>query len=207
MNNFLSKNLQKFPKGVNKEELFKFFWYYCRLQYGIITKKLFFNWNTQKNPKIIFLKESIEEELDKIMASFLKKQNIGNEIDIMKKKGLEHIGYGSFITNFLSQPILFTQNKSVFFFSNTKKINELVITFRTIPKMTVNIFVNDKFLKKIDVSTLHRTIKKIRIPKELLTKNVIKVIISTDRLWSPKFIDAKFQEIPTGVGIEKMKLI
>lgn len=72
--------------------------------------------------------------------------------------------------------------------------------------MAINISVNDMFLKKIDISTLDRKIEKITIPPNLLTKNFIKVIISTDVLWSPKFIDKKFQEIPIGVGIEKMEL-
>lgn len=206
MNIILSKKFQKYISGIERRKLFKFFWYYCKLQYGIITQKIFFNWDTQKRSEIIFSKEPIEEELDKMMTSFLEKQNIENKIDIAKKTGLECIGYGSFITNFLNQPILFTQNKSTFFFSNTKKINKLTITFRAIPKMAINISVNDMFLKKIDISTLDRKIEKITIPPNLLTKNFIKVIISTDVLWSPKFIDKKFQEIPIGVGIEKMEL-
>jgi len=206
MSDFLSKKIQKYSAEVGRRELFKFFWYYCKLQYGIITQKIFFNWDTQKGSKIIFLKEPIEEELDKMMTSFLEKQNIENNIDITKKTGLEHIGYGSFMTNFLNQPVLFTQIKSTFFFSNTKKINKLTITFKAIPKMAINIFVNEMFLKKINISTLDRKIEKITIPPNVLTKNVIKVIIFTDKLWSPKFIDKKFQEIPTGVGIEKMEL-
>ena len=206
MNGFLLKNFQKYPVGTTKRELFKFFWYCCRLQYGISTQKIFYDWNAQKNSEIIFLSEPIEEELDKMMTNFLKKQNIGNVTDITEKRGLEHIGYGSFITNFLNQPLLFTQNRAAFFFLNTKKTNELTITFRAIPKTTISIFVNNTFLKKTNISTLHKKTEKITIPSNLLTGDIIKIIISTDKLWLPKFIDKKFQEIPTGIGIEKIEL-
>lgn len=189
------------------KNLVKLFLYYCKLQWGIASGKIFFKGSSSNAKEFSFQKYELKNEIDDWIISIIRKDHHSNHVDISKKQGLEHIGYGCFATPILGKLILLTQGEATFFFVTEPNFNYLLkIKFETILKIKIKITVDGIEILQIKIPSLtEKSIIEI-INSSLILNNVTKISISTSDLWSPHFIERSTPEIPVGVGIEKISL-
>ena len=179
--------------------------YYIKLKFGEITKKIYKNsiktemdhTSKYKNPLEIF-----EEHIKKTMNVI----NLGNEININQKKGLENIGIGCVLTPAMFGNLIAVTQYCASFYFKTPTIREYTIEINLLGIVSVSgdIKINGKKMKQFSISTLTDQKIIIQIGSEVITNEILEIQISVDRCWSPHFLDNKLPDFPLGVGIKSI---
>lgn len=187
---------------------YKILHYFFRLYLGAVTGRIYFEKKESNQIKEFpFDEKDLQNKIDTDIRETLEKMNLPNVVDVDKNIGFEHIGYGCFATRIFGRIIIMTQTGSSFFFSTSKKqFYELSVIFQSFTKLTVEIKVENTVLKEIKLPSLCRKKVTLQIDREIISEGITKIVISTDKLWSTKFLEQQKDNVPVGVGIIKMKI-
>lgn len=192
-------------KGNNLRKLLQ---YFIRLKIGELTGHIY-------NKKLI-LQSQIKDELvydmkilDNKIRQTLIKINIETCIDIEKKKGFENIGPGCIISPALFGNLMaITQGEASFYF--VTKIGQkymLKLSLLTIPKISGIVKFENMQIHHFSISTLNDYNIILKIKPEYVQETLSKITISTDRHWSPKYLDKNMVDFPLGVAIRSIELL
>ena len=186
----------------------KFLYYYLRLNFGVLTNQIYFKPNKNNSTVLSFDFNELLKEFDGQITDFLEKNSLGNIIDVKQKIGFEHLGYGCFVTRIFDQLSLISQGNATFFF-DTKPNNEykIRIILQSFAKLTVEIKFENKIIGNLSIPSLSEKEVILNIPSSLINKKVSKLEISTDKLWSLKYLDKEQFDVPLGIGIKKIELL
>lgn len=186
----------------------KFARYLLRLCVGLITGGIYFNNQNLSNfHNVSFDAKETLNAIDDRIRKTLKKCNCGNQIIPSQQRGFEHIGYGCFGTRKFGNITIWTQGKATFFFlTPSMEHYELKVVIQTIIKNSIKIMIENLTIAEFNLFPLRKKEIILKITPDLIIHDVTKIIVSTDRFWSPHFIDRKENIIPLGVEIKLLEI-
>ncbi len=203
----LYKNRQK--SVFTNQNTVKLLYYGLKLKIGEITGKIYIKKKYVSkftiNPELF--NESLKF-LDSSMRKTLAKMEIGNTVDFDKNAGFENVGMGClFVPKLFGGTIAFTQKNATFYFKTTeKKPFTLVMNLVAIPKVNGYIKLEDVKIGKFSCSTFSENKLIFKINPDLITQDISKITISTEKCWSARYVLKDIPDFPLGVGIKSMIL-
>ena len=188
--------------------LFKFISYYLKLHFGVLTGRIYMDdKNVDQSITIPFNTNDIMSIIDNGIRNTLQHISLENNLAVTVKKGFEHLGYGCFATRVFNKIIVLTQGNAAFFFATPSKQSYiLMIVFQAIAKVFVTIKIENTILTELHLPSLSNREIIIPINPQLVSYKISKIIISTNRLWSPHFLEPLKHNVPVGVGIIKLEI-
>lgn len=210
MNLSLFSSLYQNRKNFNGRNmsLSKLFGYFIKLMIGELTGSIY---NKKIDSYTINKDELISSMkiIDNQIRKSLVRMKVENCIDIEKKEGFENIGSGCLITSIMFGKLMaVTQGKAQFYFPT--KANEkylLKISLLSIPKISGIIEFEDKPIHYFSISTLNSYNITIEVKPEYVTEVISKISISTNKHWSPKYLDKNLFDFPVGVIVRSIELL
>lgn len=180
--------------------------YVIRLCYGQATGRIYFQTKISLHDNLLIESSDVTNQIDTMIRDFLSKINLSNLVDPSEKKGFEHVGYGCFSTKILDKKILTQGNATFFFQTRERRKYHLMVRLSSIAKVCVGIKIEDKQLVALNINPLSKKTLDLIIEPDMIKNNISKIIITTDRLWSPHFLDENKIDVPVGIGISLIKI-
>jgi hypothetical protein len=149
----------------------------------------------------------VMNELDNKIIKILEKSQLNNKIDVCTRSGIEQIGYGCFVSKIFNNLLILTQGDATFFFLTSKKEYRLKMTLQSFVGLSVTVSIENVELGEFDLHSLSERELFVIIRPDQITKNISKIIISTNKLWSLKYLDKDQYDIHIGIGIRNIELI
>lgn len=210
MNRIISTLYQNRQKSAfTNQNIVKLLFYGLKLKIGEITGKIYIKKTHVSKFTINFelLNESLKF-LDSSTRKTLAKMGIENTIDFGKNVGFENVGMGClFVPQLFGETIAFTQKNATFYFKTTeKKPLTLVMNLVAIPKVNGYIKLEDAKIGEFSCSTFSENKLIFKINPDLITQDISKITIYTEKCWSARYVLEDIPDFPLGVGIKSMIL-
>ena len=192
--------------------LFKFIKYYCNLQIGIRSGKIYHLLENQ-NPKVeVLLKQLDKHDFDlldslfnKQIKRFLEKTNLTSHIDSADKKGLAQIGYNNVYSK-IPIPGFWTTGKATYYLPTKPGFaHKVVLEVFSIPPLQLTVEFENEIVKITRLAQLSTKRIEFYLSSEKVIDKISEISVTTDRLWCPNTVMTT-EPIPLGVCVKTIQV-